>query len=294
VIVIFYQNQWPIMTDVNPFLLVTTIIEYDIVVDTDTIDSDSLNYYIRNTTDEVSEQELNGRVEMSHSATGFFLNSSKGNYYLVTNKHVVAPDTMQSHIVESPTTLIIKRRQIIDGNWTGRIYNHEIDISEEGLGWVGHPKNMNVDVAVVPLDFDVSKYANTIDQGLIKSGADRDEITDYDVGYDSVVIGYPIGFRDTSTEFPIIRKALISSPQDMLFNGEPRFLIDAKIHGGMSGSPVFESFPLRITPGEGVSYSPRNPRLLGVLSDSWYPEEDLQLNSVWNGTLITNIIQSIE
>jgi len=52
-------------------------------------------------------------------------------------------------------------------------------------------------------------------------------------------IGYPSGIFDLKTMYPIVRNGITATPAYEKFNGETEFLIDAGVHGGSSGSPVF-------------------------------------------------------
>jgi hypothetical protein len=66
--------------------------------------------------------------------------------------------------------------------------------------------------------------------------AQREELT----ALESVVfVGYPMGLYDKKNQLPILRVGYTASPIWADFEGEPRFLIDAEVFGGSSGSPVF-------------------------------------------------------
>lgn len=66
--------------------------------------------------------------------------------------------------------------------------------------------------------------------------AQREELT----ALESVVfVGYPMGLYDKKNQLPIFRVGYTASPIWSDFEGEPRFLIDAEVFGGSSGSPVF-------------------------------------------------------
>ena len=58
------------------------------------------------------------------------------------------------------------------------------------------------------------------------------------IGDDLLVIGYPLGIRDTKHKTPIIRSAIMASVYPLPFDGMPYFLIDSFLHEGTSGSPV--------------------------------------------------------
>lgn len=52
-------------------------------------------------------------------------------------------------------------------------------------------------------------------------------------------IGYPNGIWDSTNLLPVARRGTTASPIEVDFEGSPRFLIDASVFGGSSGSPVF-------------------------------------------------------
>ena len=52
-------------------------------------------------------------------------------------------------------------------------------------------------------------------------------------------IGYPNGIWDSKNLLPVARRGMTASPISVDFENTPRFLIDASVFGGSSGSPVF-------------------------------------------------------
>jgi hypothetical protein len=52
-------------------------------------------------------------------------------------------------------------------------------------------------------------------------------------------IGYPNGIWDSKNLLPVVMRGTTASPIEVDFEGTPRFLIDASVFGGSSGSPVF-------------------------------------------------------
>lgn len=59
-----------------------------------------------------------------------------------------------------------------------------------------------------------------------------------EVGDDVLVIGFPRGFYDEHSKFPIVKSGIIASRWGFPFGGKPHFLIDAKLFPGSSGSLV--------------------------------------------------------
>lgn len=54
-----------------------------------------------------------------------------------------------------------------------------------------------------------------------------------------IFIGYPSGIVDSVSGLPIVRKGITATPVWGDFQGEKRYLIDAGVYPGSSGSPVF-------------------------------------------------------
>lgn len=82
---------------------------------------------------------------------------------------------------------------------------------------------------------------------------------------DITVVGYPDGIWDSINNIPITRRGITATPLQIDFEGTPRFLIDAAIYGGSSGSPVFVfnqgSYSI---PGKGL-YAGDRLKLVGVV-----------------------------
>lgn len=102
-----------------------------------------------------------------------------------------------------------------------------------------------VDVAlieVVDLLLDVLRSAegqhlmafDSIGEGQIP-GDDKFPV---EVGDDVLVVGYPRGFYDEHSKFPIVKSGIIASRWRLPLNGKPYFLGDAKLFPGSSGNLV--------------------------------------------------------
>ncbi len=66
----------------------------------------------------------------------------------------------------------------------------------------------------------------------------RDDFNDLSFWDNIKVIGYPECQYDTIHNLPIFPSANLASVPSVPFEGEPKFLIDAQLKPGMSGSPV--------------------------------------------------------
>lgn len=79
-------------------------------------------------------------------------------------------------------------------------------------------------------------------------------------------IGYPDGRHDARNQLPILRSGRIASIPSTDFSGTSQIVIDAHVHRGSSGSPVF-AIPPPLSGGE--------PRFIGVLTETMVRGEQL-------------------
>lgn len=185
--------------------------------------------------------DYNNRDPVKFAATGFYYYHQWGvleqeqqddlpptGPYLVTNKHVVLPNDSPD-----PDFLTIYTRNAPDVRRTTRQHIDLYDSSGEKL-WRDHPENPDIDIVLIPLDLEI-KSVGAFHRGDLLS--DSQNITG---GEMAQVVGYP-ELLPNFHKFPILRQALISSPFPVAYYDSPFFVIDAKLHDGMSGSPVIYS-----------------------------------------------------
>lgn len=122
-------------------------------------------------------------------------------------------------------------------------------------------------------------------------------------------MGYPLGmWYDEKNNLPVIRNGIVSSAYPVLYNGNPYFLVDSRLHPGMSGAPVIIKPPNRLIKRESLSKETRkkgfiltrdiydkwrhNRFLLGINARTFsFPEgeQPLDLNAVYFSWLIKEI-----
>jgi S1-C subfamily serine protease len=224
-------------------------------------------------------------------ATGFFCLFNWP--YFITNRHVVIDEGEEFYPDE--LRLLLHKR---DNTRRNEMLSLPLYDANGKKLWLEHPLHGNeVDVIAIPIDPEkldryALKYFSTRDFGLS---------IDLSIGDDVLVIGYPLGFRDTVHNYPIVRNATIASVYPAPFEGKPRFLIDSRLHRGTSGSPVLTKPTdiIRTTDGS-VAYQPGLLRryFLGIHSETLdIPDRDPQideplgLNFVWYAGLIPEIIK---
>jgi hypothetical protein len=118
---------------------------------------------------------------------------------------------------------------------------------------------------------DVDVAAIAIDRTLLPSGASIRAFTpahlptafegEVEVGDAVLVVGFPLGFRDTVHHLPVVRQAVIASSFGVRFQGRGFFLTDARTHRGTSGAAVVMRARTEADKGVALPW-----RLLGVHS----------------------------
>lgn len=211
--------------------------------------------------------------------TGFYY-ESLDNYYLITNRHII-----RHEYGVSPDKIRIKYRA---EESVERTKPHWIELFDNNGDpqWYEHPSDPTPDLAVVPLELDLSE---TSSKAFSADFAVPDHIKIYG-GDGAVIIGYPYDVLDQEYYFPVMRSAVIASPYGVNYSGKPLFLVDSLTQSGASGSPVITS-PADLYFDQDNNQVPGGESLLGVLSGSVIAEENMGLYRVWYATLIEEIIQ---
>lgn len=133
----------------------------------------------------------------------------------------------------APDSLTAYTRDPSDIRGTTRHHINLYDQSGEPI-WRDHPDNKNIDIVLIPVDFEVQSAAAFHRGDLL---ADPKRVSG---GQMAQVIGYPQALENFH-RLPILRQALISSPFYVAYHDSPYVVIDARLHDGMSGSPVIYS-----------------------------------------------------
>jgi hypothetical protein len=133
-------------------------------------------------------------------------------------------------------------------------------------------KDENLDVAILPfgdlyLSFAIDGkliFRRHITTDLIPK---EEYLKEIDAIEDIVFIGYPYGLWDEKNCLPIFRKGITASPITIDFEGQKKFLIDASVFPGSSGSPVFLFNQGSFNPKSGGLKLGMRLLFLGILSD---------------------------
>ncbi|MGF6231144.1 hypothetical protein QFZ27_005099 [Inquilinus ginsengisoli] len=172
------------------------------------------------------------------SGTGFFFAYKIGNgdaLFIVTNKHVV------EGMLEGRFSFLKHRGGLPT---LGDGFRLDVPPQDWSSMWFGHP-DPNIDIAICPLvplvnfikqQHGIDLFFRCVEPGMIPT---QSQIADLDAIESVTFVGYPNGVWDSKNLLPVARRGTTASPIEVDFEGTPRFLIDASVFGGSSGSPVF-------------------------------------------------------
>jgi hypothetical protein len=170
------------------------------------------------------------------TGTAFMYQHRRGNelfQFLVTNKHVVKGAVSGSFIL----TAVGDNDQPIIGTpveYVGTDFEQ---------AWRGHP-DPTLDLCILPLNqmFDSAQKAGHPGTYLRSFSNEHlvtpESIDKIDAVEEILFIGYPIGLFDRVNLTPIVRRGITATPIHLDYEGKPKFLIDAAVFPGSSGSPV--------------------------------------------------------
>lgn len=225
--------------------------------------------------------------EWGEKGTGFLVarevEQGKVKVFLCTNKHVLND---KKELRDKATKVILHLNiKEIDGKILGKPYELALVWPDGKKRWKEHPET-DVDVLVLDVtDLVISlpemekKWA---DYSLF---ADTKILSEQDItiGEEVLVIGYPLGFKQGDTNFPIVRQGIVASQIGQKFieefldkdgNKKTRvfrgFLIDGGLIPGSSGSPVILKPVTGRFVGSNIVIGAPPPYLLGIVAETRY------------------------
>ena len=201
--------------------------------------------------------------EKAGVGTGFFYHH-EDKLFLVTNKHVVQG-------VKNGSFLMLKSSK--DDYWKP-ILGRGLEISFCDSDFVGHP-DPEIDIAVANISpaINVLKKKGTtpfwmhINRELIPTQEELENF--FSPAEEIYFVGYPNGLWDDVKILPIIRKGITATPYYVDFKNKKKFLIDASVFPGSSGSPVFVYYKGSYSDKFGNNYQGNKLRFLGVISKTY-------------------------
>ncbi len=208
------------------------------------------------------------------SGTGFFFSYKREdiNYpFVVSNKHVV--------MGMKEVSLTFHQRK---DNKPLLGHGFRLNIEDWKDIWFGHP-NPDIDIAIcpfAPIEAHI-KHQNKIDLFYRHIGPEiipnDEQLAKLDAIETITFIGYPNGIWDKSNLLPVARRGTTASPLSVDFENTPRFLIDASVFGGSSGSPVFILNQGMVTDKSGNTAIASRLLFIGVIAAVFYRT---QLNQI--------------
>ncbi len=208
------------------------------------------------------------------SGTGFFFQHASADDQrlpvCVTNKHVVMG------MREGSLTFVKDK----DGQPAlGEGFHLKVAPNDWAKMWFGHP-DPNIDIAICPLlpllDFIERDYKTTVFYRSVGSEhvPTPEQLNELDAVEPVIFIGYPNGIWDRKNLLPVARRGTTASPIVVDFEQTPRFLIDASVFGGSSGSPVFVlNTGTWVTRSGGVQLGGQRLYFVGVIAAVFFRED---------------------
>ena len=159
------------------------------------------------------------------------IDDNKSAIFLVTNKHVIKG-------AKNGKIFFLKKEndKPILGDKLDVIFN------DFERNWIAHKE---ADLAILPIakilqelkkQKNFEPFFKAIPLDLVPSDEQAQNLDSLE---EVIFIGYPIGLYDTKNLLPIIRRGITATPLFIDYEGQKKFLIDAAVFPGSSGSPVF-------------------------------------------------------
>lgn len=240
------------------------------------------------------------------SATGFII-EERGNYYLVTNWHVVTGiNPLTDKAMDSkgglPNSLIIWHHlKSIHSNtidWFSikvPLYKTN-EVNHEEKNWIEHAKGKEVDIILLPLN-------PTSEIMRIDTNQSHLQIHNFDLKLASVdmiptpampvsIIGFPLG-KSAGGVLPIWVTGFIASEPCVDIDDIPLFYVNASGRSGLSGAPVV----LRLSggyatnDGKFVMSGGYQTKFMGIYSGRIC--EDSDICRVWKPTVLDQILEQV-
>jgi Trypsin-like peptidase domain len=219
------------------------------------------------------------------NASGFFFERD-GRLFLVSSRHVMIDEPSQ-HLpdrieIELHTDASDLARST---GFSIPLYRDARSAWRQGLDAAGE-----IDVAVIELER-AALPATALMRAFTPAHLYDLEQDPVEVGSPLLVVGFPLGFKDTLHHMPVVRRASLASAFGLRFNGAGYFLTDARTHRGTSGAPVV----MRVA-GEDPALGDLPWKLLGVHSARLDAgsrdremDEALGLNTAWYADILLTL-----
>ncbi len=220
--------------------------------------------------------EAEGHSNERVTGTGFFFTHKirdQRHLFIVTNKHVIQNTKIGWMLLTESSD-----------NQPRIGVSHRFKFEDFENLWFGH-EDKDVDVAILPFgalnetlkNKGTSLFFRAIDSSNIPT---EEQLKMLSVLEDIIFVGYPNGIWDTKNLLPIYRQGITATPITIDFEGEKKFLIDASVFPGSSGSPVFIYDRPSRAPQIVIQHATFNFLFLGILSSVYYRSEHNEIQMV--------------
>ena len=229
---------------------------------------------------------LRGEIILG-TATGFAVRWN-GALFLVTTWHVVTGRHAQTgacihNLATEPDAIAVDHHQNhLVGRWV-RVRYPLFDAN--GPMWLEHPSGCGhiagVDLVALP----IQNPEGTMARPLKIAGSDAAALemeAGVRVAAPVHVIGFPKGYGNAG-QWPLWLTGHIASDPELDFDRLPRFLVDVRTRGGMSGSPVV------IRTSRFIGGEQHTAKFLGIYSGRVH--EDLDLGYVWRPQALRELLE---
>lgn len=177
--------------------------------------------------------------------TGFLIakkvDDTRQQIFLVTNKHVIAKADNTGKIVGKFNKASFS---FIKNENNNPKLGDSVTINVENITdmFTQYPDE-SVDLAICNISALYTQLIQNLKQDVFIRTIPIEMIPveneSFDAIEDVLFVGCPDGIFDQKNHLPVMRKGITASPYEVDFNGGKKFIIDAQVFPGSSGSPVF-------------------------------------------------------
>ncbi len=165
------------------------------------------------------------------NGTGFFFERD-GRLFLVTSRHVLIdepsdhrPDAVRIEIHNNAENVVETK-------------SFSIPLYRDGTSLWRQTGDSSGMIDVVALEVDRGALPKPVVYDVFTPEHLLADLEQVEVGASVLVVGFPLGFRDTLHRMPVARHAIVASSFGLRFQGNGYFLTDGRTHRGISGAPV--------------------------------------------------------
>lgn len=201
------------------------------------------------------------------------IDDERSAIFLVTNKHVIEN-------ADSGRIFFLKKEN------NNPVLGDKLDVYFNNFEkiWTIHK---DADLAILPLagilkELKKQKGFDAFFKAIPLDLVPTDEQSrDLDSLEEVIFIGYPVGLYDTRNLLPIVRRGITATPIFIDYEGDKKFLIDASVFPGSSGSPVFIYNKGGYRDRKGNMFLGTDRILFcGIISETYYMNQEGEIKNI--------------